>query len=303
MKIVYAANQRIGAHFQLNRFIKANNKHQIKIAAFNNQNYIVDVDWLLDAVCDTYTTKPFYNGIAMEVYHDQIKQYVPDLIISDCEVITTKIAYDLNIPVWQVSPLLLYKALPDQISLRSKYPTLFKSYSQQMKEFDKSDRLFIYSHLADCGIQSKLEWIRPYAQIGNTSELFQHNMVAAHIDNHRPLLHKLKDDVVFFTETKYEHYPITIKHFNNEYANSIKNAKSIIVLGCEDLLADAFYNNQFAYMIPDFYDQEVMMSISFNEYLVFGKILYNIKDKIEPMPPIDIEYSNAKFLDEAINEL
>jgi hypothetical protein len=310
MKILYAANQRAGAHFQLNRFYQAaKDKHQIRFAAHKGQNYGCDIDWILGALYGVFDDAPNYAGIAMEIYREQIKQYAPDLIISDCEPITTKLANDLGIRVWQVSSLLLYKAFSSRghrtFVLTNQYPSLFANYSDQMKELEKSERFIIYSHLCDLNLPGKYEWVRPYARIGETSSLYEHDTIAASIDNNKPLIHRLKqmDDIILFSEGKNERHPISLKPIDSiEYPHSIRNAKRIVVLGCEDLLADAFYNGKFAYMLPNFTDTEVMMSIIFNEYLVLGKAIYNIgNEKLDIVPDIEIERNDSvKSLDEEL---
>jgi hypothetical protein len=309
MKLLYATCNRKGAHFQLNRFVRAaKDQHQIRIAAYYGDNYGCDIDWILDALYGVYDDHPNYSGVAMDIYRTQIQQYAPDLIISDCEPITTRLANDLGIPVWQVSPLLLYKEFAGsskQLALRTKYPSLFAGYTDLMKSLAKSDRFLIYSHLCDLDMPGKSEWARPYANIGETSPLYEHNVVVASIANNKPLIHRLTqmDDTVLFSECRNERFPISMRAIDNpEYACSIRNAKQVIAYGCEDLLADAFYNGKFAWMLPAFTDAEVMMSSIFNEYLVLGKIVYNIgKEEIMPMPDIEYEPNDrVKSLDEEL---
>ena len=310
MRLLYAASDRRGAHFQLNRFVQAAfGKHQIRTAAYEGKNYGCDIDWILDALYGIYDNRPNYSGVAMDIYRTQLQQYAPDLVISDCEPITTRLANDLGIPVWQVSPLLLYRAIVagniKQLALRTKYPSLFSGYNGLMKGLAKSDRFLVYSHLCDLNMPDKIEWVRPYAKVGDASPLYEHNLVVTSITNNKSLVHRMTqmDDAVLFSECRNERFPVSMGPISGpEYACSIRNAKQVIVYGCEDLVADAFYNGKFAWMLPDFTDAEVMMSSIFNEYLVLGKIVYNVgKEEIIPMPDIEYETNNAvKFLDEEL---
>jgi len=316
MKLLYAANKRKGSHLQLNRFLAAC-KHNVRVAAYKGQNYDCYIDWTLDALCDVFTGEYCPDSIATEIYHDQVRRYAPDLIISDCESITTSIGKDLNIPVWQVSPLLLHYGFskPNELSFTVKYPSLFNryDYSDIMRELTKtSDRSFVYSHLCDLGvpIKSGIEWIRPYSSVAAKSELFQHNAVAVSFDYNKPLIHRLKtiEDSILFTEADNEKHPVALKSLSDatEYYGNIRNANMLIMPGCADLLADAFYNEKFVWMLPDFACQEITANILITEYLSLGKAVYDIKkNPIEPMPDIPPIEMNAaiRTLDEEIDKL
>jgi hypothetical protein len=319
MRIVYACNQRKGAHLQLNRFLQAvSNKHQVRVAAFYGQNYECNIDWILDALCDIFTRKPTNDGVALDVYREQVKDFAPDLIISDCEIITSRIANELDIELWQVSPLLLYYGLKSagntSVPLSKLYPTLFNrdAYDDPMKALvEISDRTFIYSHLADLNAKTSknnIEWIRPYHIVGRVSAVYEHNMIGVHIDANKPLIDRLKriDDSILFTEYMEESHPIIMKRLqdNNEYAGNLRNAKQVITYGCADLLADACYNGKSPWMLPDFEEPDVMACIAYNEYLALGKTLHNpVKDDLSMRLDFVPEYSKSvRFLDEVIDE-
>ena len=315
MRILYAANRRNNVHWQLNRFITAtNNKHNIRIAAYKGKNYEYYIDWILDALCDIFTGVPCFGSTAMEIYREQIKRFSPDLIISDCEIITSTIANDLKIPLWQVSPLLLWYAKTN-ILIYKQYPKLFSEneYTAPMTDLVKmSDRSFVYSHFGDVGLalKSNIGWVRPYHTVGQISSLFEHNMVAVSTGFNKHIIDRLKinSDAVLFIEAINETHSIKIKSLINdqEYASNVRNAKMLVMPANMDLLADAFYNNKFVWMLPDFTQQEVMANIMLSEYLSLGKTIYDISnDKIDIMPNVvSAEYDNSiNHLDKELDQL
>jgi hypothetical protein len=314
MKILYAANKRKSACWQLNRFIAATD-HTVKTAAYSNQRYNCDIDWTLDAISDVFTGSSSF-GIAYDIYKEQVKSFAPDLVISDCEIITSSIANELGIKLWQVSPLLLHYGLTTTghrgVLLSAKYPGLFKlnAYTNPIDKLVKmSDRSFVYSHLCDLKIpllKSKLEWVRPYHNVGDKSPIYEHNILAATINSNKALIDKLKcvGDAVYYSECK-EDYVFPTKSFQNdiEYYGNIANGNVVIVDAYEDLLADAFYNHRTPYMIPDFIEQDSIGCMIYNETLLLGNPLYNFDFQTLPKLPQLMEWNydaNVKFLHEEL---
>src|SRR5574338_1119629 len=101
MKILYAASNNLNAKIQLSRFLKAmdGSKHQIKIAAYKTSSpKDISIDWTLDALLNIY--KPDLLSLHndnLNIYFEQIKNFQPDLVISDLEYFTSYVSSDLNL--------------------------------------------------------------------------------------------------------------------------------------------------------------------------------------------------------------
>jgi hypothetical protein len=177
VKILYALGNREGSYFQYKRFLQSINHKDIELQVAGYQKSIQDlnVDYTLDALLnfskdDTSIT---YNG-NYNYYYKQIQSFTPDLIISDLEVYTSIIALELNIQLWQVSPLLLLWSLPKNIhsamnilALHS-YPFNFGSKDIRAKfnhVVKQSNKRYVVSHLCDTqyasNIREGFDWSRP----------------------------------------------------------------------------------------------------------------------------------------------
>ena len=102
MKILYAANNNYSSRFQLFRFLENfSNNHTLKISAYQKScPPNVNIDFTLDPLLhyedfDTITIKDNEN---FWIYFNLIKNFSPDIIISDLEVYTNFVAQKLNIP-------------------------------------------------------------------------------------------------------------------------------------------------------------------------------------------------------------
>jgi uncharacterized protein (TIGR00661 family) len=322
MKILYAASNRKGASLQLNRFLKSitGTAHQVKIAAYRDARCIRPIDWILNALLDMLRPERCYvsKNSVLETYYDQVKYFSPDLIVSDLEPFTSHIAEALNIPIWQVSPLLLYPALVDKVMLgvKKNYAAIFNHtkiiYKQIQNFIYNADRRLIYSHLGDTNsslrLKNNFEWVRPYHIIGEQSIVAHHNIVALAPTNYKNILRFLnkKSDIILFAnfiEAKYSN--MTLKNIDDvsEYACNLRNCNYFINQGFADLIADAFYNQQFSWVIPDFTDAESVINAVITEHFKLGKIIYdakqNLSNEVSPSPQYDL---NINFLSEQLEK-
>lgn len=173
MRILYAADNRKSSYFNLQRFLLTFNKfHTIKIAAYI-KSAIDYADWTLDALLNfsNPTSDRITFNSNFNLYHKEIKNFNPDLIITDLEPYTSYAAIELGKPLWQISPLLLkyaiiekskgnaykyYSALADKDTERHNYFNQILQYSTNK---------FLLSHLGDLtnapAIKSGFTWVRP----------------------------------------------------------------------------------------------------------------------------------------------
>lgn len=180
MKILYAASNRTGAALQLQRYVQifSNSQHEIKIATFSHPLISFNYDYCLDALLNFLnpTDKICFNS-NFSYYCKELIKFQPDLIISDFELYTSIFAIENNIPLWQVSPLLLYYGLPKQLKSKTgihKNCAQLISGNRNNHQYIKnilrnSQRKIIPSCLCDLETVVQLingfEWCRPEFQL------------------------------------------------------------------------------------------------------------------------------------------
>ncbi len=325
LRIVYAANNSYDSKIRLWRFLQAveGKDYQIKIAAYKKSNLHQNTDWTLDSLLNIYDpSKILFDNDNLKIYYDQVKYFKPDLIISDLEPFTSYVANLLSVKLWQVSPLLLSYGLlyadKYRFGIRKNYSHFFRhttSISQHLLNIlDNSDKKFIYSHFADTEFVPKLEntyeWVRPYHLLGSISRPCQHSITGAILNPDKNIYHflnNIEDTVIFtnFLEEKYEN--LTIKDLENEleYACNLKNSDISLSQGHTSFLADAFYNEKYSFIFPDFQDLECVSNTVISENMKLSKTLYgNILPKEIKIENVAVNYnSSVKFLHQHIEEL
>jgi len=172
LKILYAANNYTSSFYSLKRFVDTYSKfYQIRTAAYSKSIQNINVNWTLDCLLDfknKYQNISFKNS-NFDLYLREIKRFNPDLIISDIEIYTSYAGIKLNIPVWQVSPLLLYYAIDTKHNLYKYYSGVINKDSDKQKYIiyiiNNSIKKLIPSHLGDLNskpiLKEEYEWIRP----------------------------------------------------------------------------------------------------------------------------------------------
>ena len=297
LKIVYAANNSYDSKIRLWRFLQnvEGKNYQIKISAYKKSAISQNTDWTLDSLLNIFNpSKISFDNDQLKIYYEQIKYFNPDLIISDCEPFTSYIAGLLKIKLWQASPILLSYGLAYadkyKFGIRKSYSHFFRhrtSISQHWQNIlDNSDRKLIYSHIIDTTdvpqINHNYEWVRPYHLLGHTSKPCQHAVVGSLLEPNKDIYHFLKqiDDAVLFspfTEEKY--YNLALKDLENEieYACNLKNSGVFLCQGHTSFMADAFYNEKYSLVFPDFKDLECVSNAVLGETLQLSKTIYGNK--------------------------
>jgi hypothetical protein len=262
VRILYAAGNRVGSRDQLRRLVASirPKKHIIKIAAYSKSMGSLNIDYNLDSLLNF--SSPNGNitfNNNYSFYYNEIKRFAPDLIISDTEVYSSIIGLESNLEVWQVSPILLYTSTPQSVK-----------YSNQIKR----------NHAE---LISRTFTKKPYMSfiINNSAK----RLVYSHLcDTANPPLLKAGYEWIrpeFFLD-------------DQQYRKSIS-----ITNGSETELADAFYNESFAYSQMDYNDIESVVASYYNEQFLLGKIV-NSKINVEDTS-VNISLNESiKFLSELV---
>jgi hypothetical protein len=176
MKILFGAGNFIGSNIMLSRFLQHAQDHDVRIAAYyRNHRYLQSIDWCLDALntrgeknyfkekCGI-TGPPIDHYLADMIVNDLL-EWSPDLIISDCEFFTAMLAKVLEVPLWYCSPMLQMIGIEhDRKELNTKILDTTKLY---LESLPRGDAYLVYSPLCDISARPLLkrgfEWARPYS--------------------------------------------------------------------------------------------------------------------------------------------
>lgn len=325
LKILYAASNSTSSKIQLERFLLSikDKPYKIKIAAYRKSSPNQSIDWTLDCLQNIF--KPSHISLDndnFETYFNQVKNYAPDLIISDLEYFTSHIASVLNIILWQCNSSLINFALTQNqkynLGLFKQFYYLFHKIplnnQRIMNMIDNSNCNFVYSHLGDATnltIKDNFEWIRPYHTLGTSSIISKHNLVAGILQPNKKILNLLQkhSDSVIFTEDCNEEYSnITLKDLNNhdEYICNLNNSSLFVCAGQTNFLADAYYNGKFSLIMPDYNDIECVINSVSSEHEKLSKTIHDSTEDIEDYKSlvINVNYnSDIKFLHERIESI
>ena len=155
----------------LSRWLKNITGHDIRtFAYYTNSQFLSSVNYILDTLFENAENcvftefgikGPRVNKKIAELIITDISDWNPDLIISDCEIISAKLAKLLEIPLWYCSPILQFVGW-DHDRGEGKTPNSY------FNKLPKADRNFIYSPLCDIEdrpiLKEGYEWCRPYYQ-------------------------------------------------------------------------------------------------------------------------------------------
>jgi len=325
MKILYAASNNQNAKIQLSRFLRAmeGSKHQVKIAAYKKSSpKNINIDWTLDALLNIYRPDLLsLQGDNLNIYFEQVKDYSPDLVISDLEYFTSSVAKELDINLWQCSSSLINYALVRN----EKYNLgLFKFHahalnrdtvhSQRMVNIlDNSDRNFVYSHYGDMNepptLMDGFQWVRPYHQVAKDYVPCQHHITAAFsVPDKRVMafLKKYPDSVAFVDDPKERYQNVQVKdiRIQDEYYCNLKNSALYICQGQTSFLADAFYNGKYALVFPDYEDAESITNSQLAQKIGVGRIMTFVDELSSASMEVEPVYTDSiKYLHEHIEEL
>lgn len=310
MKILYTAGNRPNAFFQMQRFLETAKTHTIKTAAYKQSSGNINIDYTLDALLNfSGPDNIAFNG-NFAYYCNEIKRFAPDLIISDFELYTSIYAIENNIPIWQVSPVLLYYALSNEIkynlNINKYYGYLFNGDHRQ-KDYinfvlNNSNRRLVYSHLCDIkdipSLNDRFEWVRPDFILGNNKQQFDYLCI---MRNNKDIIDHLKNrNTIYFTDFTNESYGKLILHSmydNTTYAGCLSNAGTLIYDGGAVFAADAFYSGKYGLAKPILDDTESLIVSYTNRYFGLGGMYGDFNETKD----IDMQLNdNVKFLGQLI---
>ncbi len=264
MKIVYAADNRLGAAYQVADFI-ANSFDEIKVAAYpKSGRFLTHIDWNLDAI--KYDRKNFH------LLQQDIEKYYPDLVIIDAEPIVATIASQIDLPIIYCSPLHLLDGLNWSKNSRN-YSAVFTQIRQRLIKLPPGVAKFIYSPWNDFSnslrIRDGFEWLRPYhLENSNNSDAALSLAIVDNPTRKQNLKNILKycnvsifDDIIF----------------SDYYQNYLCRAKYFLMDGQTRHLSDAVYNSKYPIIFPDISDAETLLNSLLCSSLKIGKNLNQIE--------------------------
>jgi hypothetical protein len=316
LKILYSAGNRLGAYYQLKRFLQSvqHKNYIIKIAVFKKSLGDLDADYMLDSLLNfTNPEEISFNG-NYSYYSNEIGRFAPDLIISDFEPYTSTIAMERNIKLWQFSPINLYYAVTNDIKynlgIHKNYFHLLDSSPRRngyiLNLLNNSNRRFVLSHIGDSNysnmISTNYEWVRPNFILGDGDQKTDYFLALP--KSNKNIIGELKNKKsVLFSSFANEHFgDLKTKDLSKEdqYKKYIENCKYFISDGTATFSADAFYNQKYNISNPRYDDIETIITSMVNKYCNFGCISndYNQSGKIE----IKLN-EKVKFMSEYLGEL
>jgi hypothetical protein len=178
MRILYGANNNIDSNRRLAQFINHSNNVVVKIAAYyKNHEYLDHIDWALDAihtksnvdrnsVCDLFGTTdvPMVDFKRISWVFDELVEWMPDLVISDCEPITAHIAKTMGIELWYCSPMLQLTGIEWKTG-QAKMLKQISSTKSKINRLPKASKYLVYSPFCDISgptLKDGFEWVKPY---------------------------------------------------------------------------------------------------------------------------------------------
>jgi hypothetical protein len=315
MKVLYAAGNRLGSFFQLKRFLESIQckNYDIKIAAYKISMGNIDVDYTLDALLNIANPNNIsFNG-NFTYYANEIKRFSPDLIISDFDIYTSLIALDLNIKLWQYSPIILYYALKYEIKYNSKLHKTYwhlldstppkNNYIQSI--INNSDRRYVVSHICDSAykniITENFEWVRPNFILDNGINSVEYMFLNPIMNKNELEKFGGQKAVITLFPNDISKNTNMINIYSQIYNGYLANCKFCVSDGTLAFLADAFYNQKYCKIYPRYNDIECIISGLINDYCGFGCLNSNNDKKISNIDVI-INH-NVKFISEHLEQL
>lgn len=301
MKIVYAADNRLGAAYQVADFI-AHSCDEVRVAAYpKSGRFLSHIDWNLDAVKN--------NTKNCSLLRQDIQKYYPDLVIVDAEPIVANIADQLDLPIIYCSPLHLLDGLNWPKDYR-RYSAVLTRIRQKLIKLPAGVAKFISSPWGDFSnsllIKNGFEWIQPYHM---KSEITSGCNSMVVIDN--SIRKKDFNNILSYCGlTMFEDYILS-----DSYQECLNQTCYFLMDGQTRHLSDALYNNKSPIIFPEAKDGETLLNALLADNLTIGTNLDQIEligreavDKIKQVlsfPPNTRyhQHHSRKQLHERINEL
>lgn len=298
MKIVYSADDRLGAANQIADFLKSTS-HEVKVAAYPKSGRLLQfVDWNLTAA----KLNPD------QLRHD-IKEFYPDFVLIDAEPIVANIAHKLDIPILYCSSLHLLDGLVWNRGSR-KYSATIEELRRKLSLLPPGVAKFIYSPFGDLQqnleIKEDFEWIQPY-HCATPSQEDGSILFLVEDPLREPGLTKA------FQSSKNLRIEKGIID-NDSYQSSLSKARSLLIEGTTRQIADGIYNTKQLYLCPKIRDAENILNATVCANLQIGMDLGQVElagllalEKLEKAfsSPTSIpnRVKDNKRLHERINEL
>jgi len=244
MKIVYAADDRLGAAHQLRDFVK-NTSHQVKVAAYPSSGRLLPfIDWNLSAA--------IANQAQLQ---KDIEIYYPDFVLIDGEPIIANIAEKLGLPILYCSTLHLLDGLVWKRG-EKQYSATIEKLRRKLSILPAGVAKLIYSPFGDLKssieIKDDFEWIQPYhVQVESTMK----NISLSVIEDAK---RKNALDSILQSCNKVDVVSITTE--DDSYLSSLANAGNIITDGNTRLISDGIYNNKSLFVCPKIKDPENLLN-------------------------------------------
>lgn len=245
MKILYGSGNFIGSNVQAARFLQNATEHEIRIAAhYRNHRYLKTFDWTLDAL---YQIKvgdrnyfferhgmqgPPVNHAMTDIIIEDLLEWQPELVISDCEFFTAMVAKVLEVPLWYCSSMLQMIGIEhDRKEINTKILDKIKTY---LDGLPSGDAYLVYSPLCDITsrpfLKTGFEWVRPYSTVPEeiTSEEVDLSMISRALPNRAVLT---TGETSFVSDCLYSGRPMYIVP-NPSEVEQILNAQLLEWYGC-----------------------------------------------------------------------
>lgn len=167
MRILFGGSNNIGSNIMISRFIQ-NSSHDIKVISYyRNHKYIPYIDYCLDDIfCRAKKNiTPYFKqhfGINCtevkskfaDLIINDLLDWSPDLVISDCEIFTASIAKIIELPLYYCSPLLQFYSLKNKI--------LFLKLKELLFNLPKADKYLVYSPVPNLILKDNFYQVYPY---------------------------------------------------------------------------------------------------------------------------------------------
>lgn len=281
MKILFGSGNYAGSNLMVSRFLQNAPDHDIRIAAYyRNHNHLQSIDWCLSAI---YQTKvgdrnyfedrhgirgPHVNHEFADLIIEDLLDWGPELVISDCEFFTAALAKTLDVELWYCSALLQMIGIEhERKEISTKVLDKERAYLENLPQGSK---YLVYSPLCDISsrpfLKTGFEWVRPYSVVPSEIRTADLSMIEKGIPE-----------------------------------------KALLTTGETSFVSDCLYSHRPTYISPDPAEVEQVLNAQLFEWYGCGRNLGRpqsldfVKRQVEnPAKPPSLSIQNWKQLDERL---
>lgn len=160
MKILYGISPNIGSTYQYLRF-KQSCPFTTKVAGYYTHTQdLPHLNYILDSIGFIHKSQENFK----KQFFQHVKEFQPDLVISDLEPYTAEAAIQLNIPLWYCSSLFLYPALGYFIRNDDYHHAIYTALHNVELRIQQADKKLIYSPFGSLDffqLDKKYQWVEP----------------------------------------------------------------------------------------------------------------------------------------------